>query len=248
MQNYQVGYQPYTQTQSVPQAMTGSTSGATFNIGTGTPGSIPTNASGVTINIIGASVNPNGANIYNNNGTTQAPSPNNAYDKSYYTMQPPMYNMPAPTVPVGASSLNTNQKTEEKHKKDIVLLTDDYIKTLENYIRNDNPEIKLMGAKELMQRFREDESRKNDPALTALLNLLLQSKYSNVKMIGTSILENGWAQGDALTQQLLTQMQQSNTGYGLDALDAAKAALKTAGQTVKVDDPNPPKKEETKSK
>ena len=105
-----------------------------------------------------------------------------------------------------------------------------------------------MGAKELMQRFREDESRKNDPALTALLNLLLQSKYSNVKMIGTSILENGWAQGDALTQQLLTQMQQSNTGYGLDALDAAKAALKTAGQTVKVDDPNPPKKEETKSK
>ena len=163
-------------------------------------------------------------------------------------MQPPMYNMPAPTVPVGASSLNTNQKTEEKPKKDIVLLTDDYIKTLENYIRNDNPEIKLMGAKELMQRFREDESRKNDPALTALLNLLLQSKYSNVKMIGTSILENGWAQGDALTQQLLTQMQQSNTGYGLDALDAAKAALKTAGQTVKVDDPNPPKKEETKSK
>ena len=248
MQNYTVGYQPYIQTQSVtPPAAGTNTSGATFNIGTGTPGSIPTNASGVTINIIGASVNPNGANIYNNNGSTQAPAPNNAYDKSYYTMQPPIYNMP-PTVPVGASGLNGNTKTTEKPKKDIVLLTDDYIRTLENYIRNDNPEIKLMGAKELMQRFREDESRKNDPALTALLNLLLQSKYSNVKMVGTSILENGWAQGDALTQQLLAQMQQSNSGYGLDALDAAKAALKTAGQTVKVDDPNPPKKEETQKK
>ena len=249
MQNYTVGYQPYTQIQNTPAPVTGTTSGATFNIGTGTPGSIPTNASGVTINIIGASVNPNGANIYNNNGSTQAPSPTNAYDKSYYTMPTPPYNMPAPTVPVAASGLNgDNTKTEEKPKKDIVLLTDDYIKTLENYIRNDNPEIKLMGAKELMNRFKEDSSRKNDPALTALLNLLLQIKYSNVKMIGTTILENRWAQGDALTQQLLAQMQQSNTGYGLDAIDAANAALKTAGQTVKVDDPNPPKKEKTDKK
>lgn len=38
-----------------------------------------------------------------------------------------------------------------------------------------------MGAKEVMKRFREDESRKGDPALTALLNLMLQSKYSSVK-------------------------------------------------------------------
>ena len=248
MQNYPVGYQPYTQVQPMPSAMTGSNSGATFNISAGTPAGAAQNASGVTINIIGASVNPNGANIYNNNATAQAPSPANAYDKSYYTM--PHLNMPNPSVPVAASTLNNAAgKTEEKHKKDIVLLTDDYIKTLENYIRNDNPDIKLMGAKELMNRFREDESRKNDPALTALLNLLLQSKYSNVKAVAMAILENGWAQGDGLTQRLLANIQQSNSGYGLDAIDAANAALKTAGQTVKVDDPNPPKKEnKTKAK
>lgn len=151
-----------------------------------------------------------------------------------------------PTVPVAASSLN-DKKTEDKPKKDIVLLTDDYIKTLENYLRNDNPDIKLMGAKEVMKRFREDESRKGDPALTALLNLMLQSKYSSVKMIGMGILENGWAQGDSLTQQLLGQIQHSKSGYGLDALDAAQAALKTAGQTIKVVDNNPPKPKETKT-
>ena len=248
MQNYPVGYQPYTQVQPMPSAMTGSNSGATFNISAGTPAGAAQNASGVTINIIGASVNPNGANIYNNNATAQAPSPANAYDKSYYTM--PLLNMTNPSVPVAASTLNNAAgKTEEKPKKDIVLLTDDYIKTLENYIRNDNPDIKLMGAKELMNRFREDESRKNDPALTALLNLLLQSKYSNVKAVAMAILENGWAQGDGLTQRLLANIQQSNSGYGLDAIDAANAALKTAGQTVKVDDPNPPKKEnKTKAK
>ncbi|CDC21645.1 unknown [Clostridium sp. CAG:306] len=251
MQNYQVGYQPNiqtkTQTQAVPAAQNNTATGATFNIGTGTPGSIPANgANGVVINIMGASVNPNGANInntYNTTQTGQAPAPTQAYDKSYYTM-PAMQT--TPTVPVAASSLN-DKKTEDKPKKDIVLLTDDYIKTLENYLRNDNPDIKLMGAKEVMKRFREDESRKGDPALTALLNLMLQSKYSSVKMIGMGILENGWAQGDSLTQQLLGQIQHSKSGYGLDALDAAQAALKTAGQTIKVVDNNPPKPKETKT-
>ena len=155
-------------------------------------------------------------------------------------------NSMTPSVTVGAQSMQNTQTNNNQKTKDIVLLTDDYIKTLENYIRNDNPDIKLMGAKELMKRFREDESRKNDPALTSLLNLTLQSKYSPVKMVGMGILQNGWAQGDALTQQLLSQIQQSESGYGLDALDAANAALKTAGKTVKVIDNNPPKpKEET---
>ena len=242
MQNYSVGYPQFNQTQTMP-AQTAGTTGATFNIGTNTPGSIPVNgASGVTINILGASVNPNGANI--NNSYNTAAQPGQAYDKSYYTMQPSM----TPTVPVAASQLSQNTETDKNlPKKDIVLLTDDYIRTLENYIRNDNPDIKLMGAKELMKRFREDESRKNDPALTALLNLTLQSKYSNVKMVGMGILQNGWAQGDAMTQQLLAKIQQEKTGYGLDALDAAQAALKTAGQTVKVVDTNPPK-EKTKKK
>ena len=67
-------------------------------------------------------------------------------------------------------------------------------------------------------------------------------------MVGMGILQNGWAQGDALTQQLLAQIQQSKSGYGLDALDAAQAALKTAGQTVKVVDPNPPKQKEKSEK
>ena len=44
MQNYQVGYQPNiqtkTQTQAVPAAQNNTATGATFNIGTGTPGSI----------------------------------------------------------------------------------------------------------------------------------------------------------------------------------------------------------------
>lgn len=244
MQNYPIT--GYTQTQyTTAQTPPNNTNGAVFNINT--PSATPSNsASGVTINIIGASVNPNGANIYNAGGVTGAPG--QAYDKGYYvnnSVQPQM-NAQKPSVPVGAQSMQNPQTNNNQKTKDIVLLTDDYIKTLENYIRNDNPDIKLMGAKELMKRFREDETRKNDPALTSLLNLTLQSKYSPVKMVGMGILQGGWAQGDAFTQQLLAQIQQSNSGYGLDALDAANAALKTAGKTVKVVD-NTPQKTKTET-
>lgn len=247
MQNYPVGY-PNIPTQTVANATAPSnTNGATFNIGTGTPGSIPVNntpgASGVTINIMGASVNPNGANINNTYNTTGAPG--QAYDKNYYINNPVQASQ-TPTVPVASTGLDGKKDDKDLPKKDIVLLTDEYIQTLENYLRNDNPDIKLMGAKELMKRFREDESRKNDIALTNLLNLTLQSKYSAVKMIGMGIIDNGWAQGDSMTQQLLAQIQQSSTGYGLDALDAASAALKSAGQTIKVVD-NTPKQEKDKN-
>ena len=72
MQNYPVGYtqqnpSQYVQTQTMPAAQSSAgSSGAVFNIGGNAPNSIPVNgASGVTINIVGASVNPNGANINN---------------------------------------------------------------------------------------------------------------------------------------------------------------------------------------
>lgn len=251
MQNYPVGY-PNTKTQTVsstaaPNNANGNTSGATLNVDAGTPVNGQGGASGVTINIMGAGVYPNGANVNNTTYNTTT-APGQAYDKNYYINQPAQPTpQQAPTVPVAATNINDKKDDKDLPKKDIVLLTDEYIQTLENYLRNDNPDIKLMGAKELMKRFREDDSRKNDQALTNLLNLTLQSKYSQVKMVGLGILQSGWAQGDQFTQQLLGQIQQTKSGYGLDALDAADAALKTAGKTVKVVDHNPPKpKAETK--
>ncbi len=236
MQNIPVGYQPYpNNTVAVPAT------GGSVNI---------------IINNPSASLNPNGANI--NNSCTGLPG--QAYPPGYYINNNNTNNPPAaaaasgsyPSVPLAQQPLNTAaptqnaQKEEKKPTKEIVQLTDEYIQTLENYLRNPNPEIKLMGAKELMKRFREDESRKNDAALTNLLNLTLQSKYSPVKMVGLTILNNGWAQGDDFTRQLLTQIQQSNSGYGLDALDAAQAALKSAGNTIKVPDNNPDYSKEKK--
>ncbi len=41
----------------------------------------------------------------------------------------------------------------------------------------------MMGAKEVIARLQEDDSRKEDPALTALVNKLLQDPYQPIKML-----------------------------------------------------------------
>lgn len=214
------------------------------------PMTIPNSSNGVNIIIYNPSVNPNGANF---NNTYNAPSglPGQAYPAPYYTNPVPATSTTQVQTPASTPIANTpvsDDKKSDKKMKDVVELTDDYIRTLENYLRNPNPDIKLMGAKELMKRFKEDDTRKNDPALTSLLNLTLQSKYSPVKMVGMGIISNGWAKGDELTQQLLAQIQQTSTGYGLDALDAAEAALKSAGNTIKIEDNSPDKPEKSKKK
>lgn len=220
---------------------------------------IPNNQ-GVNIYIFNptATQNPNGANINN----TYSGLPGQSYPPGYYinnnnnNNNPPnlQYKTPEPQVPLTASQPIAQQPLQDKQKpnekqamKSVVQLTDEYVKTLENYLRNPNPDVKLMGAKELMKRFREDESRKNDVALTNLLNLTLQSKYAPVRMIGLTTISNGWAKGDDLTRQLLSQIQQSDSTYGLDALDAAEAALKSSENTVKIPDTNPEFSKEKKT-
>lgn len=241
MQNYNVGYNQTIPANTPQNAVNIPVSAPAVNSNTT---AIP-NTNGVNIVIYNPSVNPNGANFNNTYNTTNNPAqPGQAYPQNYYLRE-------MAAQPIGASGLNAAEnKTEEKEKpqKDIVQLTDEYVKTLENYLRNANPDIKLMGAKELMKRFREDDSRKNDVALTNLLNLTLQSKYSPVRMIGMAIVSNGWASGDILTQQLLAAIQQTDGAFGLDALDAAEASLKSAGKTVKVPDNSPPKEKKAESK
>lgn len=238
-----VGYNPNNNVQPNGQV----TNGVSIPINTPNTTAVP-NSNGVNIVIYNPSVNPNGANI--NNTVNQSGQPGQAYPANYYINQPGNA-LANGNQPLAAGGLKTDEKKtddKDKPKKDIVQLTDEYVKTLENYLRNPNPDIKLMGAKELMKRFREDDSRKNDIALTNLLNLTLQSKYSTVKMVGMAIVTNGWASGDDLTKQLLAQIQQSSGSYGLDALDASEAALKSAGKTIKVVDNNPDFSKEKKSK
>lgn len=138
----------------------------------------------------------------------------------------------------------TNKKTE---KRKVVQLTDDYIRNLENYLNSQDKEVRLMGAKEVVARLQEDDSRKDDKALTALINKMLQDPSQQIRIMALSMLESRTVTGDDYTVGVLKNMQNSKDGYGQDALQATNILLKMSGQTVEkeFEVKDSPKKETT---
>lgn len=187
------------------------------------------NYSGVNIQIFNPSVTPPGATapVYNVNAPNYGPNcANGCYPSGYYT------NNWGPNGSQNTSSAINNSTEKKTEKREIVKLTDDYIRNLENYLNSQDKEVRLMGAKEVVARLDEDHSRKDDKALNALINKMLQDPSTPVRALALGALNARTATGDDFTVNLLQQMQQSDSGYGMDAMQAANALLKMSGQTV----------------
>src|SRR5574344_767365 len=131
------------------------------------------------------------------------------------------------------------KKTE---KKNIVQLSDEYIKNLENYLNSQDEKIRLSAAKEVYNRLEEDESRKDDKALTALINKMLQDPSEQIRILAISALEGRIVLGDDYTKGVLTNMQNSKDSYGQDAEDASKILLQMSGKQVQKEVPIKEKK------
>lgn len=206
------------------------------------------NYSGVNIQIFNPSVTPPGANapVYNVNAPSYQTAPAQSYPANYYTQQlakPAADEAKNITNTTNNTVNNTENSSKKTEKRKIVELTDDYIRNLENYLNSQDKELRFMGAKEVVARLEEDESRKDDKALNALINKMLQDPYSKVKFLAMAALQSRMATGDPLTVQLLTQIQNSSSGYGQDSLLASDILLKMSGQTVEkeFEVKNPPK-------
>lgn len=155
--------------------------------------------------------------------------------------QPVVQQTPAAQPKEEPPKAETEEKKTKK-EKEVTELTDEYIQTLENYLNNDNPEVRLMGAKQLLARFKEDKTRKNDAVLTNLLNKVLQDPKTTVRTIGMSILGADYADGNDETISILQTMQNSDKMFGQEALSASEMLLKLAGnQKIKIEDTDPPK-------
>ena len=134
---------------------------------------------------------------------------------------------------------------EKKNTKEtkIVALTDEYIKSLENYLNNPNDEIRLMASKEILTRLDEDKDRYDDAALNALLNKMLQDPNKLVRIAALSAFASQLACGNDYTVQLLHNIQSNPNADKEDVLQAADILLKmSAGVEVK-NIPNPSVKE-----
>ena len=137
-------------------------------------------------------------------------------------------------TPIAAKKLEEKEEKEDKKKKNVVELNDNYIKTLESYIKSGDKKVRQSGIKELINRFEEDESRYDDPVLTALLNSALLDPDASNRLMAMSVISSGGAHGDKTTAEILQQLQKSNALYGQEAFLANKALLKTAETKIKV--------------
>lgn len=139
------------------------------------------------------------------------------------------------TTSTTTKETNETTKTEEKkktEKRKVVELTDQYIKNLENYLNSQDQEIRMMGAKEVIARLQEDDSRKDDPALTALINKMLQDPSQQIRILALSMLDSRTCTGNDYTVNVLKKMQNSPAGYGQDSSQAANILLKMSGNVV----------------
>ena len=186
------------------------------------------NYSGVNIQIFNPSVAAPGANVpaSNINTTNYATMP--TYPQNYYTQNYAQPQIPAPVQPQTAEP-----EKKKVEKREIVQLTDEYIKTLEGYLNNPNKEVRLMGAKEVLARLQEDDSRRHDVGLNALINKMLQDPHQPVKFIALAALESRAANGNDTSKALLQSIQKQKTGHGEDSLKASNILLKMSGNTVK---------------
>ena len=123
----------------------------------------------------------------------------------------------------------SSKKTE---KKQIIQLTDEYIMNLENYLNSQDKNIRLHAAKEIYDRLDEDPSRKDDVALTALVNKMLQDPSQEIRVIALSALEGRIVNGDKTTAGILQNMQTKSDAYGQDAIDASKILLQMSTKPV----------------
>ena len=85
-------------------------------------------------------------------------------------------------------------------------LTDHYVKNLESYLNSQDKKLRLMAGQDVVARLQEDLDRKDNPALTALTNKMLQDPELSIRSLSLAALEANLITGDDFTNQLLKRM------------------------------------------
>ena len=123
-------------------------------------------------------------------------------------------------------------------KKRVTILTDNYIKNLDQYLENQDPEIREYAASEVVKRLDEDKTRYNDKALNALINKMILDPYDHkVRGRGLFALECQLAKGDENTVKILEALRQDPNLLDRDRGTIEKVLLQMSADTKMVNEP-----------
>lgn len=121
--------------------------------------------------------------------------------------------LPKELVAVLEKMVEGKAQNAEKSK---IELTDQYVKNLESYLNSQDKKLRLMAAKDVVERLQEDENRRENPALIALTNKMLQDPNIAVRSLSLAALESNVVAGDTFTTKLLNAMAKSKNGEESD--------------------------------
>lgn len=103
-------------------------------------------------------------------------------------------------------AIQTIAKNSAKAEKPKMELTDHYVRNLESYLNSQDKKLRIMAGQDVVARLQEDSERKDNPALTALTNKMLQDPDLGVRSLSLAALEANLITGDELTAKLLKKM------------------------------------------
>ena len=107
------------------------------------------------------------------------------------------------------SAIEQIAKNAAKSAKPKMELTDHYVRNLESYLNSQDKKLRMMAGEDIIERLQEDSERKDNPALTALTNKMLQDPSAEVRSLSLAALAGNLITGDELTHQLLQGMSKS---------------------------------------
>lgn len=98
---------------------------------------------------------------------------------------------------------NTTQKDKPKME-----LTDNYVRNLEKYLNSQDKKLRMLAGQDIIERLQEDSDRRDNPALTALTNKMLQDPEMDVRCLSLGALNANLIEGNDLTAELLKKIAQ----------------------------------------
>lgn len=123
-------------------------------------------------------------------------------------------------------------------KKRVVVLTDEYIQKLDQFLSGDDMELREYAASEVIKRLDEDKTRYNDKALNALVNKMILDPYDHkVRERGLIALDSQLASGDENTRTILEMVKQDPNLLDRDKGIIETALMQMEAQTTIVNQP-----------
>lgn len=166
----------------------------------------------------------------------------------------PVVNVNTPEQPVPAVNINTPEQPAANtpvapltttsptgRTKRITQITDEYIKTLEDNLRNPSKTVRQQAIAQIIKLCEETTDRYDNPAIIALINIALQDSDAGNRIYAMTPLTTGSLGGDDNTIKLLTNLTSSDKKFGQEAEMANEALIALSRSTIEVPDYSVPK-------